>query len=34
MKNRIHPDYQPVVFRDRGGDLAFLTRSEGKQNTV
>ncbi len=27
MKNRIHPDYHPIVFRDRGGDLAFLTRS-------
>ncbi|MWA06611.1 type B 50S ribosomal protein L31 [Actinomadura sp. LD22] len=27
MKNRIHPEYRPVVFRDRGADYAFLTRS-------
>ncbi|GAA3743874.1 large subunit ribosomal protein L31 [Spinactinospora alkalitolerans] len=27
MKPGIHPDYRPVVFRDRTGDLAFLTRS-------
>ncbi len=27
MKPGIHPDYRPVVFRDRSGDLAFLTRS-------
>ncbi|NED96736.1 type B 50S ribosomal protein L31 [Phytoactinopolyspora alkaliphila] len=27
MKNIIHPDYRPVVFRDRGADMAFLTRS-------
>ncbi|MDL4814757.1 type B 50S ribosomal protein L31 [Actinomadura opuntiae] len=27
MKNRIHPEYRPVVFRDRGADHAFLTRS-------
>ncbi|MFB4313421.1 type B 50S ribosomal protein L31 [Actinomadura sp. 21ATH] len=26
MKN-IHPDYRPVVFRDRSADYAFLTRS-------
>ena len=27
MKQRIHPDYHPVVFRDRAANYAFLTRS-------
>lgn len=27
MKPGIHPDYQPVVFRDRAAGMAFLTRS-------
>lgn len=27
MKNDIHPEYGPVVFRDRSADVAFLTRS-------
>ena len=27
MKQAIHPDYHPVVFRDRGAGFAFLTRS-------
>ncbi|WP_370106643.1 type B 50S ribosomal protein L31 [Streptacidiphilus sp. BW17] len=27
MKPGIHPAYRPVVFRDRAGDVAFLTRS-------
>lgn len=27
MKNGIHPDYRPVVYRDRDADFAFLTRS-------
>jgi large subunit ribosomal protein L31 len=27
MKNGIHPDYHPVVFRDASADFAFLTRS-------
>ncbi|MFD5631028.1 type B 50S ribosomal protein L31 [Streptomyces sp. NPDC127072] len=27
MKSRIHPVSQPVVFRDRAADVAFLTRS-------
>lgn len=27
MKQGIHPDYHQVVFRDRGADFAFLTRS-------
>lgn len=27
MKDGIHPTYAPVVFRDKTGDFAFLTRS-------
>ncbi|ARF53184.1 type B 50S ribosomal protein L31 [Streptomyces gilvosporeus] len=27
MKSGIHPEYRPVVFRDRAADHAFLTRS-------
>ncbi len=27
MKPGIHPDYGYVVFRDKGADFAFLTRS-------
>lgn len=27
MQSGIHPPYRPVVFRDRAGDFAFLTRS-------
>lgn len=27
MKKDIHPQYRPVVFKDMGGDFAFLTRS-------
>ncbi|XVQ15957.1 type B 50S ribosomal protein L31 [Spirillospora sp. CA-255316] len=27
MKKNIHPEYRAVVFRDRGADHAFLTRS-------
>ncbi|WBC16457.1 type B 50S ribosomal protein L31 [Micromonospora sp. WMMA1998] len=27
MKPDIHPEYRPVVFRDRAADFAFLTRS-------
>jgi large subunit ribosomal protein L31 len=27
MKHGIHPDYRPVVFRDRAAGFAFLTRS-------
>lgn len=27
MQNGIHPAYRPVVFRDRVGGVAFLTRS-------
>ncbi|MFD0685445.1 type B 50S ribosomal protein L31 [Actinomadura fibrosa] len=32
MKNTIHPEYRPVVFRDRGADYAFLTRSTAETN--
>ena len=27
MRPGIHPEYRPVVFRDRSADFAFLTRS-------
>ncbi|MGW8355954.1 type B 50S ribosomal protein L31 [Streptomyces wedmorensis] len=27
MKPGIHPPYEPVVFRDKAGGFAFLTRS-------
>ncbi|MET9479802.1 type B 50S ribosomal protein L31 [Streptomyces sp. NPDC006638] len=27
MRPGIHPDYRPVVFRDKAADFAFLTRS-------
>ncbi|MFF8763063.1 type B 50S ribosomal protein L31 [Nocardiopsis dassonvillei] len=27
MKQGIHPDYHPVVFRDRAADFSFLTGS-------
>lgn len=27
MKQGIHPEYHPVVFRDRAADFSFLTRS-------
>lgn len=27
MKRGIHPEYRPVVYRDRAADFAFLTRS-------
>lgn len=30
MKPGIHPDYRPVVFRDRSADYAFLTRSTAR----
>jgi len=32
MKQDIHPEYRPVVFKDMGGDFAFLTRSTVKTN--
>jgi large subunit ribosomal protein L31 len=30
MKDGIHPDYRPVVFKDKGADFAFLSRSTVK----
>lgn len=27
MRRGIHPEYRPVVYRDRAADFAFLTRS-------
>ncbi|MEU6038726.1 type B 50S ribosomal protein L31 [Actinomadura sp. NPDC047616] len=27
MRQGIHPEYRPVVFRDRAADVAFVTRS-------
>jgi large subunit ribosomal protein L31 len=30
MKPGIHPEYRPVVFRDRSANFAFLTRSTAK----
>lgn len=27
MKKGIHPDYHPIVFRDKSANFAFLTRS-------
>jgi large subunit ribosomal protein L31 len=32
MKSGIHPDYHPVVFRDRSAGFAFLTRSTATSN--
>jgi large subunit ribosomal protein L31 len=32
MKPGIHPDYHPVVYRDRNADFAFLTRSTATSN--
>ena len=35
MKPGIHPQYRPVVFRDKAADFAFLTRSTANSaNTV
>jgi len=35
MKKGIHPDYHPVVYRDRNADYAFLTRStERSEKTI
>lgn len=30
MKPGIHPEYRPVVFRDRTANFAFLTRSTAR----
>ncbi|MFC9329077.1 type B 50S ribosomal protein L31 [Kitasatospora sp. NPDC057015] len=32
MKPDIHPSYRPIVFRDKAGGLAFLTRSTMTSN--
>ncbi|WP_199040408.1 type B 50S ribosomal protein L31 [Glycomyces salinus] len=32
MKQGIHPEYGPVVFRDKGAGTAFLTRSTAVSN--
>jgi large subunit ribosomal protein L31 len=32
MKPEIHPDYHPVVFRDRSAGFAFLTRSTARSD--
>lgn len=34
MKQGIHPDYHPVVFRDASADFAFLTRSTATSDTT
>lgn len=34
MKQGIHPDYHPVVFRDKSADFAFLTRSTATSATT
>lgn len=34
MKPGIHPDYRPVVFRDRSAGMAFLTRSTTTSETT
>ncbi|QGQ20620.1 type B 50S ribosomal protein L31 [Cellulomonas sp. JZ18] len=34
MKKGIHPDYRPVVFRDKSADFAFLTRSTATSSTT
>lgn len=32
MKDEIHPDYRPVIFKDKSADFAILTRSTIKTN--
>ncbi|MDO4259826.1 MAG: type B 50S ribosomal protein L31 [Actinomycetaceae bacterium] len=34
MKPGIHPDYHPVVYRDRVANFAFLTRSTATSDTT
>jgi large subunit ribosomal protein L31 len=34
VKFGVHPDYHPVVFRDRSAGLAFLTRSTATSTTT
>jgi large subunit ribosomal protein L31 len=32
MKQNIHPQYGPVVYRDKGAGTSFLTRSTGRSD--
>lgn len=32
MKSGIHPDYRPVIFKDKTADFAFLSRSTIRTN--
>ncbi|MFK4083006.1 type B 50S ribosomal protein L31 [Kribbella sp. NPDC020789] len=32
MKKDLHPDYRPVVFRDKSGNFSFLTGSTSASN--
>jgi len=34
MKPGIHPEYRPVVFRDKSADFTFLTRSTAASKTT
>ncbi|WP_058234701.1 type B 50S ribosomal protein L31 [Devriesea agamarum] len=34
MKQGIHPEYRPVIFRDKSADFAILTRSTRSSNTM
>jgi len=34
VKPGIHPEYRPVVFRDRSADFAFLTRSTARSDST
>ncbi|MDQ3156211.1 MAG: type B 50S ribosomal protein L31 [Actinomycetota bacterium] len=35
MRRGIHPEYRPVVFRDKAGDYAFLSASTlGSKETI
>jgi len=34
VKKGIHPTYEPVVFRDKSADFAFLTRSTATSDTT
>ena len=34
MKQGIHPEYRPVVFRDQSAGFAFLTRSTATSTTT
>ncbi|WP_033344058.1 type B 50S ribosomal protein L31 [Catenuloplanes japonicus] len=34
MKRGIHPEYRPVVYRDKAAGFSFLTRSTGTSSTT